>query len=210
MSDGEQRYIQELADQMRHHNNHDEIIFEYEQHIYEMNYELPQDEQLTYDQIVARLGEPEQIAKMWRSEIKATPKKMQWLFVLMNAVIFLGGVILTISYHVFEFTFIDQLWYSLTNASFIIIFIYILFWGLLGYEIGREFGHRGRRLLQKTFLICMIPNVLFMYLVVVKVLPYKWFDPLLNIPFIIVCIIFIGLLYPVSIFGYLWGRKGSV
>src|SRR5690625_7968821 len=88
--------------------------------------------------------------------------------------------------------------------------MYILFWGLLGYEIGKEFGHRGYRLLKKTFVISIVPNLLLMYLIVFKVLPYEWFQPLLSFPFIVTAMFFTGLLFPVRWFGYRWGRKVSV
>lgn len=210
MSDGEHRFITELNKEIGEYEARDDIVFEYKQHIYEMKREQPRHHEFTYDELVQRLGSPLQIAKMWKKEITVTPKKMQWLFIISNIVIFLSGTLLTISYHIFELAWIDQLWHTLTNISFIIMFVYLLFWGLLGYEIGKEFGHRGRRLLQRTFGICIIPNIVFMYLVVFKVLPHEWFDPLLNVPFIMICIVFTALLYPVSMMGYRWGRKASV
>src|SRR5690625_3249572 len=210
MSDGERQFIEELKQKLRHHQEQQEIILEYEHHIYEMKQELHDCEILSYKKITHRLATPSSIAKMWQAEIETTPNKMQWLFVILNIMIFVFGVILTIAYHLFNFSIVDKLWNMLTQGPFIILSVYLLFWGLLGYEIGREFGHRGKRLLQRTFLICIIPNVVFMYVVVFKVIPYEWFDPLLNTPFIIVCIVFTCFLYPICIVGYKWGKKDSV
>src|SRR5699024_7308405 len=208
MSDGEQEFIRELTKRIRRHKLKEEIILEYEHHIYEMKEELEK-ENITYEEIVRQLGTPEDIADMWQVEMKSNPNKMQWLFVVVNVSIFLLGVIFTVSYHLFDFQWLANLWSSLTRMPVMIMIVYLLFWALLGYEIGREFGHRGRRLLQRTFFICILPNLLFMYLIVFKILPYEWFDPLLDLPFIILCIVFTALLYPVSMLGYRWGRRAS-
>jgi|SRR5690625_1345656 len=209
MIDGEQQFISELKQNIRHQRLRQQITLEYEHHIYEMKQEL-QKETVTYEQLTSRLGTPKEIAKLWQEEIQSTPNKMQWLFVVSNISIFLLGVLLTVSYHLFDFHWIDELWAIDTKIPFLIMIVYLLFWALLGYEIGREFGHRGRRLLRRTFIICILPNLLFMYLIVFKVLPYEWFDPLLNVPFIILCIMFTGLLYPISMLGYFWGRRASI
>lgn len=210
MGDGEQCFIKELQKEIGNHPNKQDIIAEYQLHIYEILKENDCAECDTYSILINRLGTPHEIAKMWKQENNMTPKKTQWLFVLCNVLIFVGGALLTFLYNVFEWYWLKQLWLTLTEASFIIMFIYTLFWGLIGYEIGKEFGHRGYRLLKKTFIISIIPNLLLMYLVVFKILPYDWFHPLLNFPFILTCLIFTGFLYPVSLIGYRWGRKVSV
>lgn len=209
MNDGEQQFISELKENIRHQRLRQQISLEYEHHIYEMKREL-QKERLTYEQLTERLGTPKEIAKLWQEEIQSTPSKMQWLFVVCNISIFLVGLLLTISYHLFHFHWIDVIWNLVTKIPFFILVVYLLFWALLGYEIGREFGHRGRRLLKRTFFLSILPNLLFMYLIIFKVLPYEWFDPLLNVPFLILCLMFTGLLYPVSMFGYYWGRRASI
>src|SRR5690625_7867531 len=115
---------------------------------------------------------------------------------------FVFGVILTIAYHLFNFSIVDKLWNMLTQGPFIILSVYLLFWGLLGYEIVREFGHRGKRLLQRTFLIWIIPKMVFMYVVVFKVILYEWFDPLLKMLFIIVFMVFTFFFFFILFVGY--------
>lgn len=210
MSDAQQRFIRELAREIGNHPDKQDIIAEYQLHIYELLKEVSIDEKNVYDELVKRLGTPVEIAKVWQQETGITPRKTQWLFILSNIAIFIGGGILTISYNVFQWSWLEHLWAGLTEVSFVIMFIYLLFWGLLGYEIGKEFGHRGYRLLQKTFIISIIPNILLMYIVIFKVFPYEWFGSLLNIRFIVLCIIFTGVLYPISFIGYQWGKKVSV
>lgn len=82
-----------------------------------------------------------------------------------------------------------------------------VFWALLGYEIGKGFGHNGRVLLNKTFLLSLIPNLILMVLTVFQIIPHSWFAPLLTKTFIIACIIFTIILYPISWIGYRWGEK---
>lgn len=207
MNDTEEQFIQELEKELGKYREKENIIAEYKHHVYEL---IEENGQATYQDLVKHLGTPREIAKVWKQEHGVTPKKTQWLFVLLNISIFIGGTLLTISYHFFQWNWIRQLWNGLTEIPFILMIIYVLFWGLLGYEIGREFGHRGFRLLKNTFLIAIIPNIILMYLVVFKILPHEWFGSLLNVPFIIVCILFTGILYPVSLLGYRWGKKVSV
>lgn len=210
MKAGQQRFIQELAKEIGDHPNKRDIIAEYELHIYELLKEISTDEESLYEDLLKRLGTPVEIAKTWKQEKGVTPRKTQWLFVLINIFIFAGGALLTISYHVYQWDWLVHLWLGLTKVSLIIMFVYLLFWGLLGYEIGKEFGHGGYRLLQKTFMISIIPNILLMYVVVLKILPYEWFGTFLNVPFIVLCMIFTGILYPVSMLGYRWGKKVSI
>lgn len=210
MTEREQKFISELSKEIGNHPDKKDIIAEYEMHVYELLNDLPPVEQDVYYVIVERLGTPVEIAKSWQQEKNITPRKTQWLFVVCNAAIFIGGAFITFGYNFFHWTWVEFIWTTLTDVSFVIIFVYALFWGLLGYEIGKEFGHRGLRLLKKTFIISIIPNLLLMYLVVFKVLPHEWFEPVLSIPFITMCIISTGLLYPISWLGYRWGRKVSV
>src|SRR5690625_6657979 len=54
MSDGERQFIEELKQKLRHHQEQQEIILEYEHHIYEMKQELHVGETLSYEQITHR------------------------------------------------------------------------------------------------------------------------------------------------------------
>ncbi|PAV28284.1 hypothetical protein CIL05_18120 [Virgibacillus profundi] len=205
-----QRFLQELDEEIGRHPNKKDIMAEYELHVYELlNDEAVGDEDV-YTILVKRLGSPIEIAQLWEQEKAITPKKTQWLFVLINIFLFIAGIVLTISYNIFRWEWIEILWEGLTEATSIIIVVYILFWGLLGYEIGKEFGDGGRKLLKKTFLLSIIPNLLLMYLTIFKLIPYEWFQPILSVRFIIICIICTGILYPVSWLGFKWGRKASV
>lgn len=205
-----QSFFQELSRELGNHPNKQEILNDYKMHAQEMLQEEAIDEEHIYSELTTRLGTPREIAAVWRQETAVTPTKMQWLFVLLNAVIFIGGILLTISYHMFHWTWVAVIWDGLTELPSIIMLVYIMFWGLLGYEIGKEFGHSGQKLLRKTFVISIVPNLLFMYLIVFRIIPHSWFQPFISTTFILICIIFTGILYPVCWIGYRWGRRTSV
>jgi uncharacterized membrane protein len=210
VSTGEEQFFQELDQALGKHPEKEEIIAEYRSHVYEVLHEGIVSSAGNYEEIVKRLGTPEEIASIWKEESKVTPKKMQILFVVLNILIFLGGIALTIAYNVYQFEWIEVLWKRLTAVPSIIIMVYMAFWGLLGYEIGKEFGSGGLKILRRTFTYAVLPNLLLMYLIVFKLIPHEWFQPLLNGPFILACILLTIILYPISWIGYRWGRKASV
>ncbi|WP_026908725.1 HAAS signaling domain-containing protein [Paucisalibacillus globulus] len=210
MSTGEEQFFQELNQALGKHPEKEEIIAEYRSHVYEILHEGETSAIGKYEEIVRRLGSPDEIASIWKEEAKVTPKKMQILFVVLNILIFFGGIALTVAYNVYQFEWIELLWKRLTAVPSIIIMVYMAFWGLLGYEIGKEFGSGGLKILRRTFTYAVIPNLLLMYLIVFKLIPHEWFQPLLNGPFILACILLTIVLYPISWIGYRWGRKASV
>lgn len=234
----ELKFMQELDKALGSHPEKENVIAEYEAHIYEVlreehsvvmegGSEVPmtaaidaeeeptsviarEDENACYERLCQRLGNPSEIAAMWKNELQASARKMQWLFVVCNIALFAGGILLTVSYNLFDWHWVQRLWTALTDAAFLIMLTYIAFWGLLGYEIGKEFGHRGSRVLRKTFLLTIVPNLVLMYLTVFKFYPHDWFQPLLSAPFIVVCMVLTALLYPISWLGFRWGKKVSL
>lgn len=207
METEEERFLRELKRELKRLPNRADIMSEYESHLYELS---EFHDYLTYDFIVEQLGEPKAIAHMWKKESKITASKMQWLFVILNGLIFVGGGFLTLGYQLFHWTWLDQLWQFFISVPFLLLAGYLLFWALVGYEIGREFGPAGQKLLKRTFLIAIIPNFILMYLVVFKILPYEWFDSLLTPSFITLCIVLTAFIYPVSYLGYRFGKRASL
>ncbi|WP_010098354.1 HAAS signaling domain-containing protein [Ornithinibacillus scapharcae] len=210
MTTGEERFLQELDRALAEHPEKEQIIAEYRSHIYEVLREELKADNDSYELIVNRLGSPKEIASLWAEEAKVTPRRMQILFVVLNILIFLGGIALTVAYNVFQFEWIEILWERVTAVPSIIIMVYMIFWGLLGYEIGKEFGSGGLKIVRRTFTYAIIPNLVLMYLIVFKLIPHEWFQPLLNGPFILACILLTLVLYPISWIGYRWGRKASL
>ncbi|WP_144555800.1 HAAS signaling domain-containing protein [Bacillus sp. X1(2014)] len=205
------RFLNELSKGLGNQLDKDEILREYESHIDEILIETVNlEEDTVYEMIVSRLGSPEEITKIWREEFSVTPSNMKWLFILLNVLFFGGGSLLTLAHNVYQWKWITAAWNHLTAIPTLIAILYLFFWVLLGYEIGKGFGHNGRVLLNKTFLLSLIPNLILMVLTVFQIIPHSWFAPLLTKTFIIACIIFTIILYPISWIGYRWGRKASV
>jgi hypothetical protein len=205
-------FLRQLDLHLGKHPEKEQILFEYESHIIEMLADMDDmaDEDSMMSELYDRLGNPEEIAVSWREELSLTPKKTQWLFILANLVFFVGGSLLTLLHNVFDSAWIDWVWDSLTSIPSVIILVYLAFWALLGYEIGKGFGHRGRSLMRKTFILSILPNILLMNLTLFEVIPHGWFQPLLSSEFIIKCILFTALLYPICWAGFKWGKKASV
>jgi hypothetical protein len=206
------KFLAELAQGFKSHQDKESILLEYEAHIDEILIEAFDctDEDEVLRRIVSRLGSPEEILAAWQEELSVTPSNMKWLFILLNIFMFSSGSLLTLAHHLFQWAWLTYIWNQLTAIPTLIAFVYLFFWALLGYEIGKGFGHGGRGLLKKTFFLSLIPNLLLMILTVFEIIPHTWFEPLLTKSFMIACIIFTIVLYPVSWLGYRWGRKASI
>ncbi|WP_251554124.1 DUF1700 domain-containing protein [Neobacillus muris] len=206
------KFLKELAKGLGNHQEKDSILREYEIHIDEIFMESQDctNEEELMERILSRLGSPDEIAQMWKEELSVTPSNMKWLFILLNIIFFCGGSLFTLVHNLYKWEWLTKLWNYVTAIPTLIAFLYLFFWALLGYEIGRGFGHGGRRLLRTTFLLSLIPNLVLMVLTVFEIIPHGWFAPLLTRTFIIACILFTVVLYPVSWLGYRWGRKASI
>lgn len=205
-------FLAELAERLGNHQEKDSILQEYEDHLDELLITLfkVEDETEIREQVYSRFGSPEEIAALWREELSVTPSNMKWLFIAVNILFFGGGAALTLAHNLFDWGWLTALWAQLTSFPILIALIYLFFWALLGYEIGRGFGHKGKSLMKRTFLLALIPNLTLMFLTVFRIIPHEWFSPLLTETFIVICILFTILLYPVCLISYKWGKKASV
>lgn len=212
MEQPKNKFLAELAKGLGNHHDRDSILLEYDSHINEILLEVNNcsSDAEVMKHITARLGTPAEIAEIWKDELSVTPSNMKWLFILINILFFGGGSLLTLVHNLYDWHWLTIIWSHLTTIPIFISFAYMFFWALLGYEIGKGFGHGGRKLLNKTFFAALIPNLTLMVLTVLEIVPHSWFAPLLTRTFIIACIIFTIILYPVTWIGYRWGKKASI
>ncbi|WP_137744442.1 HAAS signaling domain-containing protein [Robertmurraya siralis] len=205
-------FLAELAKYLEHHEEKEMILQEYDAHLDELLANLThlKTEEEIRTEMFLRFGKPKEIAELWREELSVTPSNMKWLFLALNILLFGGGSLLTLAHNLFEWNWLTIVWAQLTSFPVLIAFIYMFFWALLGYEIGKGFGHKGRKLMEKTFFLALIPNLTLMVLTVFHVIPHEWFSPLLTRTFIMLCIALTILLYPVCLLSYKWGKKASV
>ncbi|WP_071394356.1 HAAS signaling domain-containing protein [Bacillus tuaregi] len=205
-------FLNKLSESLGCHSEKETILLEYEAHLDELLLELDsfENESDVLDQIYLRFGTPNEIAAMWKEELSVTPSNMKWLFFAVNILFFGSGSVLTLAHNVFDWDWLTTLWAQLTSFPILIAFIYMFFWALLGYEMGKGFGHKGKRLMKRTFLLALIPNLTLMVLTVFQLIPYEWFYPLLTETFIALCILLTILLYPICLISYQWGKKASI
>ncbi len=205
-------FLLDLSKGLGDHPDKESILKEYEAHLDELLIELTHNEDVPsiQAQVYSRFGSPEEIAAMWKEELSVTPSNMKWLFIAVNILFFAGGGTLTLAHNLYDWNWLTNLWFKLTSFPIIIAFVYMFFWALLGYEIGRGFGHKGKKLLTRTFILALIPNLTLMVLTVFRIIPHEWFFPLLKETFIGLCILLTILLYPLCLISYRWGKKASL
>lgn len=205
-------FLEELSQFLKHHQEKDSILQEYDAHLEALLAELQLQgkESEVRDQIYLQFGTPEEIADLWKEELSVTPSNMKWLFIAVNILLFCSGAGLTLAHNLLDWLWLKRLWEQLTSIPIVIAFVYMVFWALLGYEIGRGFGHKGKRILKRTFLLALFPNLTLMFLTVFHLIPHEWFYPLLTKTFITLCIVLTALLYPLCLVSYKWGKKASI
>lgn len=207
-------FLQELERELKAISNKEEVLKECDMHLTEMLLDLQETNPLLTEEdamktVFERFGSPESIAACYLKELDVTPKRMKWTFITVNLLLFLGGICLTVSYNLLP-AFVSSFWDVLTNLTTLIIFLYMAFWVLLGYEIGKEFGLGGKALLMKTFYFSLLPNLALMTLVLLGIIPFNWFGSLLTPGFITVCIFCTIILFPISYAAYRWGAIRSI
>ncbi|MDG5786758.1 hypothetical protein QA612_04585 [Evansella sp. AB-P1] len=209
-----QGYLDKLKKELKKTPDSDEIVHEMDVHLSDVLTEIYTIENVSEKEamkkLIDRVGTPREVASYYHQELQITPAKTQWTFIGINLFFFVMGVTLTAFYQFTPSHIGNQIWLFLTSIPMIIMLLYMFFWLLLGYEIGKEFGYAGKGLLFKTFYFTLVPNLLLMTLVVFRIIPLGWFDPLLSQPFIYACIACTILLYPISYSGYRWGIRRSI
>ncbi|MDP5275449.1 HAAS signaling domain-containing protein [Chengkuizengella axinellae] len=208
-----EQYLEQLRDELNKHSEKEEILLDYDQHISELVNECDvniETEQEWMFYITHRLGTPKGVARIWQEELSVSQNKTLLYFLFVNLLFFFFGGLLTLLHFTLGLQWFTELWRYLTSIPTLLMFLYMFFWGLLGYEIGKGFGANGEKLMKKTFTVAIIPNLMLLILVLFKIIPYDWFEPLLTRSFIWLCITSTVLLYPISYLGFRWGKKKSV
>ena len=207
-------YMKQLRDLLKDHDQTEEICIEYELHLSDLLEDILLEKQCIEKEamvaVVERFGTPEEIAALYQEELTMTAKKTQWNFFFANLLFFVAGIGLTVIYHHLSNPTISNLWLFLTSIPFFLILLYLFFWLLLGYEVGKEFGLGGKKLLMRTFVVSLVPNLLLMCFVVFKIIPLSVFDPLLTPEFILICIVFTIILYPICFLAFRFGTTRSI
>jgi hypothetical protein len=197
-------FLSELERLLPNTINKKEIVQEWENHINEALFEYPE------AIVIKKLGNPADIACEYQS---ITPVQKSWIvpfYIGCNALFFIFGSLLTLAYHMTNHPIAKTVWLSLVQIAPAIMGGYLLFWVFLGFEIGRTYGVKGSKLLTKTVLLSMLPNVILMILTLYQWIPIDLFTPLLTPMFVVLCVLFTFLLYPICCLAYRAGISRSI
>ncbi|KAA0549948.1 hypothetical protein FZW96_00950 [Bacillus sp. BGMRC 2118] len=199
-------FLKELKAQLPMNVNKEDIIREWELHIYDAVSELDCSE----EEVIENLGDPKEIAEAYGYN---TPVQKNWVvpfYIGCNALFYIAGSLITLAYHTTEHPIVESIWNTLIGYAPAIIGGYLLFWIFLGFEIGRTYGVRGSRVLSKTVLISMLPNIILMMLTLYKWIPIELFETLLTPMFVLICVVLNFLLYPICRIAYRVGISRSL
>ncbi|WP_409290365.1 HAAS signaling domain-containing protein [Peribacillus sp. SCS-37] len=212
MAQTKAEYLKELEQRLNGCCDRDQILKEYKTHILELEEESGITDEAELMKLAAEsLGTPEEAAEAWNHAEFPSPVWTLRLFFIINLSFFTAGAGLTALHHLSGILWADLMWDALARMPLIILIIYSLFWALIGYEAGREFGYGGRVWAPLIFAAAILPNVLLMCLVLFELVPGEWFTPLLSLSFIISCIFATILLFPLICWmGFRIGKRSSV
>ncbi|MGM0877236.1 MAG: HAAS signaling domain-containing protein [Bacillota bacterium] len=207
MIPSKEHFLQVLKQSLPKTVNKADVIREYELHIEEKMFDQPH---LKIEDVLDQLGDPVEIAKQYGDVEPIAKSFVSRNFVFCNLMFFLIGGLLTVCYHVFEDSILSEAWGLLAQIPLTIVIVYTVFWMVLGFEIGREYGLLGKELFSKTVFISLVPNILLMIMTLFHFIPVNWFQPILTPAFIAICVIMTFLIYPISKVFYYIGVYRSV
>ncbi|MGG3571656.1 hypothetical protein ABES25_11790 [Bacillus gobiensis] len=156
-----------------------------------------------YEKLQGEIGSPTEIAKAYKGQAAPTVKVYSSFYIMLNLLFFIGGAIVTALYLFVDIPFITALW----SAKWLILCGYLIFWMLLGYQGGREYGVNGRKIMNLTVFVAILPNFFFMLIVLWNLIPGKPYETMLTPDFFLACIVSTFLFPVVSKIGFLFGRR---
>lgn len=203
-------YIEQLEKELRHHSDQMEIVEEITAHIQEEISAENLTEKEAMAVIVNKLGSPQELAASFHNASLPTPPQVKVLFSLFNIGLFIVGIGITLAYHVGNLPFFYGIWVTLAQNNWWILIIYTAYWMLIGFQLGKEFGSQGKRLLTETVRLTLLPNLLFMAILFYGIIPMEWFHSFLTTPFLGACFVATILFYPISQAGFYLGRHQTI
>ncbi len=199
-----EEYLTELKRLLPNTINKTDVLKEWAQHFDDAMVDNP------IETVIERLGNPAEIAIAY---LENTPMHKNWIapfFIGCNGLFFILGALITLAYKITNHPIAQIIWNSLVSVAPVIMGGYLLFWVYLGFEIGRTYGVKGTKLLSKTVLLSILPNVILMLLTLFNWIPAETFSPLLSPMFVFFCVIFTFLVYPISRIAFKVGLSRSL
>lgn len=200
-------YIEQLRELLKDHSDRDAIVDEISVHINECLRQDGLSEQEAISLAISQIGSPQQLAQGFiRSSTPHTTAAKKW-FIYMNFMFFLAGGFLAVGANVLQIDMLQWMWDMLSQSGWTILLAYTGYWAFLGFEMGKEYGVSGKKLLSRTIGIAVIPNFILMLATLFGVLPIGWFHTLLNSSFLIACLLATFCFFPISHMGYYVGVR---
>lgn len=156
-----------------------------------------------YKAVFHELGDPIELVRSFYPTSEKSQKPIY--FILLNWCFFFIGSFLTVGHRVFDFWLIHNTWMVLENLSLLLLLSYSFYWFYLGFVFGKQFGPKGKRIVNRMILWSLLPNFILMTLVLLNILPKDYFATLLSPMFLLLCVITTMLYYPISQLAYKFG-----
>ncbi|WP_100334025.1 HAAS signaling domain-containing protein [Bacillus alkalisoli] len=207
MSRGKELFLNQLEKELEFHPNSEDILLEYEVHYESKLRDLiltGLSKEDAEENVLEQLGNPKIIASQFCYK-PLSKKKLSNVTVTFNYLLFLTGILLTISLYSSEFPFATTLWQTLAQKKWFVLFLYFSLWIVVGYAIGRIYGFNGKETLNTILKLALVPNVILMLLVLYFEPIKNIFEPLLSPAFFLTCVIVTILFYPISKISYKYG-----
>ncbi|MWV45888.1 hypothetical protein GRF59_19920 [Paenibacillus sp. HJL G12] len=91
-----------------------------------------------------------------------------------------------------------------------VLLMYTLIWLLSGFMLGRKYGAQAEKCIRRIIILPLLPNYLFMLLVLFRIIPEYWFDSLLSLPFILLCVGATFMFGHLVRMGCKWGKSAAL
>lgn len=198
-------YIHQLKLLLEDHPDRDEIIHEIACHTDELLQECDLPEYEAISLVQRQIGTPEKLASQFRYVSSKEAWNVKKMFIIINALFFAVGGLLAfgakISVH------LHTIWELLAQSCWIVLFVYSGYWVFIGFEIGKEYGAKGKGLLERTIRAAIIPNIILMLITLIGILPSELFQSFLSSSFLIGCLAATFFFFPISKVGYYMGVR---
>lgn len=192
-------FISRLEKELSAHPNKAEIILEYKHHIeckLDDLFILGFDEEQAKANIINELGDPKQIAMQFYAN-KETKKPLILQLIFINYLLFFTGILITVGYFL-NITLFGIIWDHLVEKKLFILNCYFIFWIVISFIAGKQYRFKNEWRMNNALFISLLPNFIFMALIIFIEKFQYWFAPFVNHSFLLLCIIITFLFYPVS------------
>ncbi|MEG7334590.1 permease prefix domain 1-containing protein [Bacillus sp. 0102A] len=137
--------------------------------------------------LLQTFGTPADIVSSFKKEQPVTFRVFLVFHLFCNSALFAVGIAITTMHVWLESPIVQAVWKGISVSVWLILAAYIMYWVLIGYQGGREFGKRGEKLVLQTIRISIVPNIIFMLVFLFNVIPASLFQSFLTPWFVGIC-----------------------